>query len=296
MNSDAFDRAAYAAAQQALAVKEKQIKKLKTENGDLKDQVRKLQTQVKRQQVKIEKKEQSSDQIDTQVSDFLASFGGFSRFTLLSDEWHAQHPTAANQLFAFKTWDICKQLLIEKFSEEFPSDGLLQAQCPRIGYHAKKRKFQCTSLIPHDGVIHERSHSELEQALCVRMCHRMALSVGRAGLMFDVHSRTIQTWKQKWIPKWGFSPDEMPCHQSRPMIPSNSAISSGGSGKGKRKRDNDNDNTVYEDAPNNPQNANIDQHPSPNQNTTQANLEYLANAVALNQLGGKQPRWRNANV
>ena len=297
MSSHAFDRAAFAAAQQALAAKERQIEKLKAENGDLKGCVRKLQTQLKRQQTKKEKKEPSPDQTATQVSDFLASFGGFSRLTLFSDEWHAQHPTAANQLFAFSTWDICKQSLIEKFPDEFGSDALLQAQCPQIGFHAKKKKFHCTS--PYDGVmINERAHSELEQALCVRLCHRMAMSVGRASLIFDVHARTIQTWKQKWIPKWGFSPDEVPCHQSRPMIPSNAT--SGGSGKGKRKRDDVNDkhdSTQHVvDAPNNiPQNANIYQHPSTNQNP-HANLDYLANAITLDQMGGESPRWGNTNA
>ena len=38
----------------------------------------------------------------------LHKFGGLSRATLTSNEWHEAHPTAASHLFGFDTWGETK--------------------------------------------------------------------------------------------------------------------------------------------------------------------------------------------
>ena len=48
---------------------------------------------------------------------FLTTSAGLTRFTLLSDQWHASNPTAANQLFGYKSWAETKQQIMDRFPE-----------------------------------------------------------------------------------------------------------------------------------------------------------------------------------
>lgn len=70
-----------------------------------------------------------------QVMDFLTSASsGLTRFTILSNAWHQNNPTAANYLFGSKTWDETKELVEKRFPE-------LRAKEPSL-YMARKGRLE----------------------------------------------------------------------------------------------------------------------------------------------------------
>jgi len=290
MSSSDLDAAA-AAAQQAHAAYQKIINKLKEENKEMKIKLKKLEATVtKLQKEKKDRKQQEHNvnQLE-QVKEFLATSGGLSRATLFNDQWHANYPAAANQLFGFASWQDCKDHLIQK--EFFPQHEDLTPLVPQVTWSPQKKQFQLSSATSDT-----RSRSELEQALCIRMCHRMAWSSARAGILFGAHGRTVTAWRQRWGPNWGISGDSVKVHQSTPMIPA------GAAGGGKKRKKNPNATTTDDEQPHEEEHPDLDNPLLPTiqqqqqhqiqQQPDYLNPDFLQMTNTLAQIGGKRPRSR----
>jgi hypothetical protein len=118
------------------------------------------------------------------IMEFMtSSSSGLTRFTILSDTWHASNPTAALQLFGYKTWDETKQHIMTRFPGIKPEDPSL--------YVTRK------------GPLEMGHTSEWEKCLAVKLMDRTGLTVPRAALIFGRNERTLTTWRNTWCPKWG---------------------------------------------------------------------------------------------
>lgn len=131
------------------------------------------------------------------VMQFLIGHGGVSRFTVLDDHWHAKHPTAANQLFGFKSWDATKDCLKKKF----PGMSL----APPSIYRKKGNTLAMN-----------KEATDMEKCLCIKLMDRVGFTKGRAALLYGINDRTVTHWRREWCPKWGL--DELQFFQSKPMI------------------------------------------------------------------------------
>ena len=53
-----------------------------------------------------------------QINHLIATSGGLSRLTIFSNDWHKNHPDAAQVLFGYRNWDETKQYLRDYFPDE----------------------------------------------------------------------------------------------------------------------------------------------------------------------------------
>mmetsp|Transcript_4170 Transcript_4170/g.11352 ORF Transcript_4170/g.11352 Transcript_4170/m.11352 type:complete len:380 (-) Transcript_4170:236-1375(-) len=126
---------------------------------------------------------------DVEVWKFFFKFAGFNRFSLLSDEWHDANPTAANQLFGFKTWAEAKATV----KSMFPT---MQLTPPHI--------YKLVSTGNGDALdLDLRECSRFEQLMAVRLMDRTGLTVKRAALLYNKNARTVTRWKGLWSTHWG---------------------------------------------------------------------------------------------
>jgi hypothetical protein len=182
---------------------------LRTQLKEMKAKVAKLEKLVgsNKQNNFAPKKKSNSDDADnaddeplipqSNVMQFLITHGGASRFTMLDDNWHAKHPTAANQLFGFKTWKETKECL----ERNFPG---MDMAAPSI-YRKKGNTLMMN-----------KEASEMEKCLCIKLMDRVGFTKGRAALLYGCNDRTITHWRRVWGPKWGL--DDLQFFQSKPMI------------------------------------------------------------------------------
>ncbi|CAB9515332.1 expressed unknown protein [Seminavis robusta] len=160
--------------------------KSKDTNNTLAKQLRKLE--------KIKSLANSPHWISTNtLLEFLNNhYGGLTRYTIQSDEWHANNPNAAKELFGYPTWAITK----EKICERFPT---LLEKGPLV---TPPRMFQSKK-----GVLQLDDVSEFEKCLCVKLMDRTGLTKTRAALLFGRQDRTVTYWRQAWCPQWGIARD-----------------------------------------------------------------------------------------
>lgn len=130
----------------------KELKSLKGKVGML-EHLRKKH-QITEKEWRKEKKELQKVKDErvyvAQVHDFLAEFGGLSRYTLVNDDWHAHHPTAANTLLGFESWEHGKAIMAHRFPE-------LRQEVPKL-LHKKQR-----------GLYLSRETTNFERCVAVKM-------------------------------------------------------------------------------------------------------------------------------
>ena len=173
-----------------LKEKDEEILNLSEEIGWMdEDKVEKMKEEKKkREEEKKKDDEKRAKHIPEHVFwRFFSKFAGFNRYHLLSDEWHAANPTAANQLFGFKTWEEAKEAAKEKFFD-------MDFTPPQI-YKIQKKKGE-----PY---LELRECSEFEQCFAVKMMDRTGMTSRRAGLLYGRDYRTVVRWRQKWLKRWG---------------------------------------------------------------------------------------------
>jgi len=128
---------------------------------------------------------------------FLFKFAGFHRYSLLSDEWHEAHPTAANQLFGFCSWNDAKEAVAQRFPH-------IDMTPPHVVYQSTRSNSNSNS---NNNVIDlklPKECTDLEQAFCIKLMDRTGLTTERTALLYGKNPRTIRLWKQKWVqPGWG---------------------------------------------------------------------------------------------
>jgi hypothetical protein len=176
------------------------IEKLLKENAKLsahvkkqKDSAQELAKQVKKLE-KIKTLANSPMWISTNtLLEFLNNhYGGLTRYTIQSDEWHAHNPNAARELFGYATWADTKNSILEQFPQ-LTEKGPVQTP-PRM-FQSKK------------GVLQLDDVTEFEKCLCVKLMDRTGLTKTRAALLFGRQDRTVTYWRQTWCPQWGISRD-----------------------------------------------------------------------------------------
>ena len=163
-----------------------QVAKHKDSNNDLLRQLKKFD--------KIKALAASPHWISTNaLLEFVNNhYGGLTRYTIQSDEWHRNNPSAAKELFGYPTWAATK----ESIAEQFPSlveKGPITTP-PRL-FQSKK------------GVLQLDDVSEFEKCLCVKLMDRTGLTKSRAALLFGRQDRTVTYWRQAWCSQWGISRD-----------------------------------------------------------------------------------------
>lgn len=164
----------------------KELEDLIRENQELKIKLRKGgKLQKQRKLMNPQANESDALMVDQSTFiDFQFTHGGLSRYNLVNDKWHKRNPSAANQLFGFKTWYGAKEFLKEKFPD-------LEIEEPQI-YRTAAGSLEMMDVL------------EIEKCLCIKMMDRMAMTKGRVALLYGVDTRTVTRWRGVWCPKWGF--------------------------------------------------------------------------------------------
>lgn len=203
------------------------IEKLLKENARLSNHMKKFKDTAHESGKQIKKLEKikslsaSPHWISTNtLLEFLNNhYGGLTRYTIQSDEWHANNPNAAKELFGYPTWEATKQSI----AEQFPSlveKGPLETP-PRI-FQSKK------------GVLQLDDVSEFEKCLCVKLMDRTGLTKSRAALLMGRQDRTVTYWRQAWCPQWGISRDGL--EQSKHKAHLNQATRKGPTAAQRKKK------------------------------------------------------------
>ena len=169
----------------------KQNKKLQSQLKKERDKVSELKKESRQSKRKLDKLEQiqgssPDDQMIplSRAAELLHQAGGLSRFTLMSDAWHAANPAGANQFLGYKTWEEAK----ERLATRFPDLNLREN--PTVSLTRKgKWEFSTTS--------------ELEKCLAIKLMDRTGLTNERAACIFGRDRRSIIRWRQEWGDRWG---------------------------------------------------------------------------------------------
>jgi len=166
-----------------------EIEKKRALKQQQEEEQRRLEEEEREEEEARRKEEESKENMftETAVWRFFFKFAGFSRYSLLCDEWHECHPTASNVLFGFENWDSAK--LAAK--EAFPDMDLTPPHIYKMGHEKGNIDLEL------------KECSEFEQAFAIKLMDRTGLTTDRTALLYGKHPRTIRAWKQKWVRGWG---------------------------------------------------------------------------------------------
>jgi hypothetical protein len=148
-----------------------------------------------------QKKLQSSDTTMVsmeQVQQFLAEYGGLSRYTIVDDEWHNKHPKAANHLLGFPSWEEGKQIMKLHFPD-------LVQSCPKLYLSRNSKRLQL-----------ETGTTLFERCVAVKLMERLGLAASKCGSIYSADERTVKSWRAEWQRKWGI--DEIKVFQCQPLL------------------------------------------------------------------------------
>ncbi len=148
-----------------------------------------------------QKKMQSSDTTMVsmeQVQQFLAEYGGLSRYTIVDDEWHNKHPKAANHLLGFTSWEEGKQIMKLHFPD-------LVQSCPKLYLSRNSKRLQL-----------ETGTTLFERCVAVKLMERLGLAASKCGSIYSADERTVKSWRAEWQRKWGI--DEIKVFQCQPLL------------------------------------------------------------------------------
>ncbi|GAX11854.1 hypothetical protein FisN_20Lh089 [Fistulifera solaris] len=160
----------------------------------------KWKAQLKTEQVN-QKKIQSSDTTMVsmeQVQQFLAEYGGLSRYTIVDDEWHNKHPKAANHLLGFPSWEEGKQIMKLHFPD-------LVQSCPKLYLSRNSKRLQL-----------ETGTTLFERCVAVKLMERLGLAASKCGSIYSADERTVKSWRAEWQRRWGI--DEIKVFQCQPLL------------------------------------------------------------------------------
>lgn len=195
--------------------KVKENEDLRKRMEDLKQQVRTLKNRcsalekwkndhkakwdAERKIYQMDKKQMYSEMVSLdQVKEFLAEYGGLSRYTIVNDAWHAKHPKAANNILGFRSWEEGKQLMRTQFPD------MIQL-APSLSLSRSSKKLQL-----------EIGTTLFERCVAVKLMERLGLAASKCGSIYNSDERTVKGWRSDWQKKWGI--DNFKVFQSPPLL------------------------------------------------------------------------------
>lgn len=122
------------------------------------------------------------------VSRLIVQWGGISRLTITSSEWHAQHPEAAPILFGFEDWKET-YLYIKSY---FPDVNI-----------QLKGKIACNNKKDSDIVIVPRELTDFERCLACKIFFQSMPHRGKVAVAFGVSDDVIGHAVDEWGARWG---------------------------------------------------------------------------------------------
>jgi len=122
------------------------------------------------------------------VSQLIVQWGGISRLTLTSSEWHAQHPEAAPILFGFEDWKET-YLYVESY---FPDVNI------RL-----KGKIACDDKKDGNIAVVPKALTDFERRLACKIFFQCMPHRGKVAVAFGVSDDVIGRAVQEWGARWG---------------------------------------------------------------------------------------------
>ena len=125
----------------------------------------------------------------------LAKYGGLSRFTVTSNEWHEHHKDAANVLFGFKSWSELKVYVAALF--------------PDIDVMAVSDVASSISTLQNNKQRKILRLTPFEHCLATKMFFHCMPVRSKVAKIFGTGNSQIGKILEKWAPRWGKAGEQL---------------------------------------------------------------------------------------